>query len=1531
MACTYKFEDANGIKYEYNDIEFDAYLYDLVTNGSIEDVESLLNSIKIFSLSERERITQAIDKIKADVTPIIGKLSATTNTVVVGSEPDIAEKLHNAPGHIGVTAFITQYGDPKQGIEKQIVDPFDEERWEADTRKNLEDEGYTSDRINAIIISTKNKWDLFQKYGTEVHAIYELVMRGKVPPKSGEFYTKYPDLWQKAYDNAEAFKKSLIQKWGGGNASKVDFYPELSIRTDKIDPDLKVLLAEKGITHIAGTIDLLVVDQYGKPHIYDYKTSPKRLDVSQWDITNARAIRSGTWGVDKMKSVKNQLAAYNVMLEQWGIRGATCEVVPIWFDVKYTDETRSEVLRIDDVIQDDVTTVPQTTGGETYNNWKNIIPIKINNSAEDTIELANKFQKLIPTDRVTSLQVQQFEASKSFYKQRVRNVSSEDTKNYGKYKYYFVATETTGRRKYCKDDEDLDKQLDAYVEEVRNKKASELSTLANTIRHALSRDVSLDQFVSDYNLSTRDFIKTQFGRYITDSWELVSDDNLIGYGIFIFQKDGRSEVVVMSNAPLHNIINLGKGSTLSGRFLEDQLTDSKIDLPANNGNIDAIKALVYIADNPDVFKNAKITQVVTINPWRGQRTFINNSRWIDNYNKLVGLAKDDDLNILTKDLFWDDVTSMLSIADSYLKSAEVSSELPDFSMNGIISLDGSTVAFTEEYVEHAMEVLRQKYPTIVSGDETMVGDPNIWLAYSYLQRTALALRGLDVYNELDVGQWMSAGVKAGLMVASTGYSPSTNFRVFDDVMQQYALEVRMGVEKQGRPILEALTKFYQEKKKLNILGGEKELFKNWFRRTPTGEIDPSFSLKDPNSPDFDGSQVEREALDTWLKTMAELKYRPKAKSEADFENLVEQAKADGSYYFVPLTEGGFRSQAKGLGFWTALKNKWNQYAELTSDVFAGTAEEKEKYNTKRYKLYNKYDKNAYQREILIRDHGIGFFETDLEEVINKALVAYTKSNLSRKYIPILDGMRVALRVSSRYGGTKMKDTLEGFDKLVKAKFYEETIIDEKLRPYARWVSALRAGLSKLALGFNFRSFFRETFQGTWMGLSRSAVKMLPGIDAKTYVDAAMHVVTNAHKNFSNTSLLQQLNMVYGMANYSIGQIARQRRKNWYGIRNWRSDTLFMTSTAPDFQHRMSILVAKMMGDGCWEAHSLDEKGFLKYDFKNDKRFTIYLSGDTKNPEYLSQKSNYLERIRELNRAGIKKEDGSDYKEGDDLPMAYLPREVQSIKNFADLLYGHYDEESRSLISDMFLGSTFMQYKTYLTSRVEQWTLTPGQYNTQFLVHAEDPITKEKLYKIHTGETDSSGIPIIEIKPRSEIENFDELQEQNKIEACMEWKGIPMEGMGRSFIKFAKDIKSWNIADFKEKWNNPVERDNIILGLHDCLLMTLMMMLVTALFGLALNGEWTTDRAKVSKAARDAGWGPSFLYNVAYGSFEDFPFWQSLKSMFGDFNPSMVISAKRIVENSGAVIMGNKSIFQAVTNTVGAASDLKGLANRLAQD
>ena len=196
------------------------------------------------------------------------------------------------------------------------------------------------------------------------------------------------------------------------------------------------------------------------------------------------------------------------------------------------------------------------------------------------------------------------------------------------------------------------------------------------------------------------------------------------------------------------------------------------------------------------------------------------------------------------------------------------------------------------------------------------------------------------------------------------------------------------------------------------------------------------------------------------------------------------------------------------------------------------------------------------------------------------------------------------------------------------------------------------------------------------------------------------------------------------------------------------------------------------------------------------------------------------------------------------------------------------------------------------------------------------------------------MPIIEIKTLTQLENdgvdIDSATANNQIEACMVWKGIPMEGMARSYFKFAKDVKELNWADLKEKWDNPIERDNVLIGLHDCLFMSLMMLLVTGLFGMIFDGKWTTDRTEVARSMQKHGWGPSFMYNVAYGSFSDFPFWQSVGSMFNDLNPPVVISAKRLVENTGAVVVGDKTVAQALTNTIGAAADLRGWANKLAK-
>lgn len=127
---------------------------------------------------------------------------------------------------------------------------------------------------------------------------------------------------------------------------------------------------------------------------------------------------------------------------------------------------------------------------------------------------------------------------------------------------------------------------------------------------------------------------------------------------------------------------------------------------------------------------------------------------------------------------------------------------------------------------------------------------------------------------------------------------------------------------------------------------------------------------------------------------------------------------------------------------------------------------------------------------------------------------------------------------------------------------------------------MRSALTTMTLSLNTKSFLRESLFGIYTGLVRSGVKLMPGINEKNYVKALTHVIQECPKNKSGVAMLQQMNQYYNMANMSLSQLANGRRINWLNIKHWGKDTLFLTATAPDFMHRMSILVAKMMGDGC---------------------------------------------------------------------------------------------------------------------------------------------------------------------------------------------------------------------------------------------------------------------------------------------------------------------------------------------------------------
>jgi hypothetical protein len=67
--------------------------------------------------------------------------------------------------------------------------------------------------------------------------------------------------------------------------------------------------------------------------------------------------------------------------------------------------------------------------------------------------------------------------------------------------------------------------------------------------------------------------------------------------------------------------------------------------------------------------------------------------------------------------------------------------------------------------------------------------------------------------------------------------------------------------------------------------------------------------------------------------------------------------------------------------------------------------------------------------------------------------------------------------------------------------------------------------------------------GLYINTTRIMTKQIEGVSMENYTNALTYIVQDLPKNLSGISMLQQLNAVYGMANYSLGNVANQRRLN----------------------------------------------------------------------------------------------------------------------------------------------------------------------------------------------------------------------------------------------------------------------------------------------------------------------------------------------------------------------------------------------------
>ena len=85
-------------------------------------------------------------------------------------------------------------------------------------------------------------------------------------------------------------------------------------------------------------------------------------------------------------------------------------------------------------------------------------------------------------------------------------------------------------------------------------------------------------------------------------------------------------------------------------------------------------------------------------------------------------------------------------------------------------------------------------------------------------------------------------------------------------------------------------------------------------------------------------------------------------------------------------------------------------------------------------------------------------------------------------------------------------------------------------------------------------------------------------------------------------------------------------------------------------------------------------------------------------------------------------DGTEFKIGDALPRAYTNKEASSMKAIADNIYGYYNNETKSMMGSMLLGSLFTQMKNYWSAKKNQY-LAPG--GVKLIGHWEDYKEKDE--------------------------------------------------------------------------------------------------------------------------------------------------------------------------------------------------------------